>query len=369
MFLLNGRIHENCRAETIRSSDETAFFGASKGKKQLRLEIEGCEGDKYLIAVKRSLGYFTNSNKYIKVEVQTKESREYVYINKNSLKKRLCDTQKNYDLLTSILPSHEKADAIFHRLFAHFHPEVHQERVIAELSQKTSLTYAECQYYKWELGLQSGRDVLQYCGNLDTLRFGDYPGKYFDGYLELFSDNPKFTLDLRGNRYIDEYSHAYAHLLKWFPQIQIRLYDEDEPIRAQKPLFKTNPVINYQAVLDAEKILAPHSEEDIVAHLHKLNALTYTNLCAFSNRLKISHIDTLRLCKNIKQFSFSDYRGSSQQLGYELKCLLHLKHLVSVNLEGITEYYRGNFKDGRPNYTYSLKTFVKTFDRQTRNAS
>lgn len=95
---LSGTLHESTEATPISSG----LFGSSGGKSVLRIQFEGSTNRSEYIACARKVTWFQRLFRYTSCEVAINGERKTIWLNTNSLKKRLSGSPQQIELLKKI---------------------------------------------------------------------------------------------------------------------------------------------------------------------------------------------------------------------------------------------------------------------------
>ncbi len=100
------------RVATDRLGHGAAYLGKSSGKRTLRMKIAGLPDydDRYFVAAKRSLSWYDRRSQYVACLVRNDDGyyTDAVWVSKESLRKRLCDTPASFRELCKILPQEQE---------------------------------------------------------------------------------------------------------------------------------------------------------------------------------------------------------------------------------------------------------------------
>ena len=125
----------------------------------MRVKIDGIDGQEHWVAAKKSLGIFNAKDDFVKCEVQSLKGRtEVVWIDKDSMKKRMCNSVAGVLKIGEVLGKDEQDKVIFE--LAKKLPNVNPYDTMAELREKvlndtTSHTESGCEHGLLTLDINS----------------------------------------------------------------------------------------------------------------------------------------------------------------------------------------------------------------------
>lgn len=98
---------------TVEACDTESYLGEVYSSLEFsdgRLAIQGMPESRYLVAFKRALGTYDMESSFAQCNIGTVETPEYVYVEKDSLKKRLCNTATGIETIVKLFSRAESEE-------------------------------------------------------------------------------------------------------------------------------------------------------------------------------------------------------------------------------------------------------------------